>query len=173
MKSKFWIFSDPHLGHNELFEEGFRPENFSERIMAALHLCLNPGDVLICLGDFSYREDEYWHERLSHIDCKKWLCLGNHDKRTAAWYLDHHWDWVGHYFREDMFGKRILFSHKPKEDTGHFDLNIHGHFHTFGLKKVEEVEPELFKILTPKHKLISMESLNYEPIKLQRFVEDF
>jgi calcineurin-like phosphoesterase family protein len=73
----------------------------------------------------------------------------------------------------EMFGKKLLFSHCPKKDDGDFDINFHGHFHAFGLDRVRETEPELYALLTPKHQLIAMESLNYEPIKLQRLVEEF
>ena len=47
-----------------------------------------------------------------------------------------------------------------------YDLNIHGHFHNFGLKTVEQKEPHLFRILTARHYLIAPEKLNYQPVKL-------
>ena len=81
------------------------------------------------------------------------------------------WHTVCHSLRLEAFGKRILFSHKPMPDDGWFDLNIHGHFHAFGMDRVKEMEPELYNILTPKHHLISLEELKFEPIKLKRVIE--
>ena len=61
----------------------------------------------------------------------------------------------------EMFGKRLTFSHYPLPDDGWFDFNYHGHLHDFGLERVKEVEPEVYAVLTPKHRLVSMEKLNY------------
>jgi calcineurin-like phosphoesterase family protein len=168
---KIWIISDPHFGHEKLALDGFRPPGFDEKLMANIGLHVNPDDLLICLGDICWKDDALWHERLTYIPCKRWLCLGNHDGKSASWYEDHGWNWVGRSFSMEMFGKKLMFSHFPMKDDGWFDLNIHGHFHTFGLERVKEMEPELYALLTPKHRLISMEDLNYEPVKLQRLVE--
>lgn len=168
---KIWIISDPHFGHDAYVQEGLRPAGFDEKIIAKIGLYLNPEDVLICLGDLCWKDDVLWHERLKYIPCKRWLCLGNHDKKSVSWYMDHGWDWVGESFRLEMFGKKLLFSHYPMKDDGWFDMNFHGHFHNFGMEKVKEVEPELHALITPKHYLVSMEEFNYEPVKLQRLVE--
>jgi len=168
---KIWVISDPHFGDGDMANEGLRPHGFDEKIIAKIGLYVNPGDTLICLGDVCWADHELWHQRLGFIECRRWLVLGNHDKKSINWYLDHGWHWVGDSFRMTMFGKRILFSHYPMADKGDYDLNIHGHFHNFGLEKVKEKEPDLYAVLTPKHKLIAMEDLNYEPIKLQRICE--
>ena len=168
---KIWVISDPHFGHDEFVTEGLRPAGFDEKIMANIGRYVNPDDTLICLGDLCWKDYELWHERLGFIECRRWLVLGNHDKKSINWYLEHGWHFVGESFRMTMFGKNILFSHYPMKDDGWFDLNIHGHFHAFGMDKVKEMEPELYAVLTPKHKLISMEALHYEPIKLQRICE--
>jgi calcineurin-like phosphoesterase family protein len=169
---KIWIITDLHFGHEKLAIDGFRPPGFDEKILANIGLHLNSDDLLICLGDVCWKDDVLWHERLEFIPCKRWLCLGNHDSRSAFWYGDHGWDWIGRSFTMEMFGKKLLFSHYPIKDDEWFDLNIHGHFHAFGLDKVKEKEPELHALITPKHYLVSMEALNYEPIKLQRLIEE-
>jgi calcineurin-like phosphoesterase family protein len=89
---------------------------------------------------------------------------------SISWYMDRGYNMVCDGFRLDMFGTRIMFSHWPVPESN-WDINIHGHFHAFGLERVKEVEPQLFEVLTPKHRLISLEALHYEPIKLQRIVE--
>ena len=167
---KIWVTTDTHFGHEKLSEDGLRPQGFSEKIIKALGMALNPSDVLIHLGDVAFKEEVLWHERLSHIDCKRWLISGNHDKRSLTWYLEHGWHWVGDSMSLTVFGKRILLSHKPRA-IGDYDLNIHGHFHDFGMDRVLETEPELHALVTDKHKLVSIERFNYQPITLQRLVE--
>jgi len=169
---RIFLTTDLHFGHTGLSKDNHRPADASERILARLGMVLNPKDLLICLGDVCWQDHELWHERLGYIECKKWLCLGNHDRsKSFSWFMEHGWDWVGESFTLKMFGKVIKFSHLPQKDNGTFDVNLHGHFHAFGLDKVKEMEPELFNLLTPKHKLLSIEALHYEPIKLEKFIE--
>ena len=167
---KIWVTADTHFGHEGLSDDGLRPVGFSEKVIKALGMALGPSDVLIHLGDVAFKDEVLWHERLSHIECKRWLIRGNHDKRSLSWYLEHGWHWVGDSMSLDAFGKRILMSHMPV-DIGNYDLNIHGHFHDFGMDRILEVEPELHKLVTEKHKLVSLERLSYQPIKLQRLTE--
>jgi calcineurin-like phosphoesterase family protein len=121
--------------------------------------------VLIHLGDVCFENCEEWHNKLTQIYSKKWLIRGNHDKQSLSWYLNHGYDMVCDFFFLEMFGKKILFSHVPMKDSG-YGINIHGHFHDFSLNTVEKMEPELFRILTPKHRLISLEKYHYQPINL-------
>ena len=171
MVDRIFVIADMHLGNEKLAEDGFRPIGFSEKILTNLNRIINPSDLLINLGDTCMGSDDLWHERLGFIDCKRWLVRGNHDKKSWTWYMNHGYDWVGDTCALEMFGKKILFSHMPVKDDGWYDLNIHGHFHNFGMEKVKDKEPEIFAIMTDKHRLISLEALNYEPIKLQRVTE--
>jgi calcineurin-like phosphoesterase family protein len=169
------VTADLHLGHTGLSDDNLRPKNFSEKILTNLNRMVNPGDVLICLGDVCLGNDAEWHERLAVLFppdyCKRWLVRGNHDRKSNTFYLEHGWSMVCDSFSLEAFGKKILFSHMPQKDNGWFDLNIHGHFHDFGMERVKETEPHLHAIVNEKHKLISLEALHYEPIKLQRIVE--
>jgi calcineurin-like phosphoesterase family protein len=177
MTTRILVIADLHLGHEALSDDRLRPKGFSEKILTNLNRMINPGDILICLGDVCFGSDAEWHERLSVLFppdyCRRWLVRGNHDKKSVTFYLEHGWDMVCESFSLEAFGKKILFSHMPKKENGWFDLNIHGHFHDFGLERVKEKEPELFAVLTEKHKLISLEALHYEPIKLQRIAEGY
>lgn len=168
---RIFIISDMHLGHEELSADGLRPIGFSEKIISNLGKLLNPSDLLIDLGDVCWKDYDLWFLRLGFISCKRWLVRGNHDKKSVSYYVDHGYDMVCDGFRLEMFGKKIFFSHMPVKEDGWYDLNIHGHFHDFGTDRVREVEPELYNILTPKHKLISLEESHYQAIKLQTLVE--
>jgi calcineurin-like phosphoesterase family protein len=181
-----WITADTHFGYTIKDTDGGieRPRDFSEKLFKGLLRSLTPDSTLIHLGDMCYRDDEIWNKRLAELPGKKWLIIGNHDKKSITWYLNSGWDFAGHTISLVAFGKNILFSHipmmtnniyaGPKGYSEHrFDMNIHGHFHDFPAEKVKEKEPEVYKILNKKHFLISVEKLNYQPIKLKRIVELF
>jgi len=194
-----WLTTDSHFGHDALVEDNCRPAGFSEKIMKGLRNATKSfSGVLIHMGDVSFDRDDFWHREICSLPCKKWLIKGNHDKQSDSWLMDRGWDWVGDSMTLTAFGKKILLSHAPQMVRGssmnpgmayttadgnvipsngeHFvsfqyDLNIHGHFHDFGIEKVAKMEPQYYNLLTPRHYLISLEGLNYQPIRLKRVIE--
>jgi calcineurin-like phosphoesterase family protein len=165
----YWLTTDSHFGHEMLVEEGLRPKGFEDLIFKYLHNVIKKGDVLIHFGDISFGSDAEWNEKLKVFDCHRWLLIGNHDKRTMSWYLDHGWNFVGDSIRLDIFGYKILMSHIPERDSG-YDINIHGHFHDTDHRKHE---PEISALLTDKHVLLALEHNNYQPWNLRTVVEKF
>ena len=157
----YWIITDTHFGHKKMQEYCDRPLGFENTIICNLMMICKPGDVLIHLGDICIGRDEHWHKELENVHSKKWLIRGNHDKKSLGWYFDHGWDCVADEITVDVFGKRILFSHRPAT-VGAFDLNIHGHHHNTGHHPEDET--------TAKHKLVFIEH-EYSPINLRRIVE--
>lgn len=167
------LIADTHFSHESLTEDGFRPKGFSEKILKNLKRMVTPETTLIHLGDVSFDKDDYWHKEITMLPWeRKYLIIGNHDKRSYSWYIDRGWDFVGQEIGLHAFGKKILLSHMPRP-IGDYDANVHGHFHQFTMEKIKEVEPELFALIDDKHYLISLEKLNYEPIKLKRVIELF
>ena len=164
----YWLMSDTHFGHNKLIDYCGRSFDFENLILKKMKNAISANDVVIHLGDFCFIDEEYWHTRYlqgpPHV--RNWLILGNHDKKTLSWYLNIGWDFVATTMQMDIFGKKILFSHKPQIDTG-YDLNFHGHFHNSDHRRHE---PELKAIANPKHRLIMMEH-HYEPQSLRSLVE--
>lgn len=150
----YWIISDTHFGHDKLKKEKHRPEDFELKIMHNLFMQVKPDDIVIHLGDFSFYKDEYWTEQFvnSCWQSKLWLIRGNHDRRSNAWFMERGFDFVADQILFTMFGKRILFSHIPQPDLGHYDINVHGHFHNIDARKLECND-----ILTDKHKLVYLE----------------
>jgi calcineurin-like phosphoesterase family protein len=178
-----WVIADTHLGHDRLIEDKCRPAGFSERTMTGLTRALTqPDDMLIHIGDVAFNDDEKWNHAITSLPGKKWLILGNHDRKSMTWYLSHGWDWVGVAMVLDIFGWKILFSHMPQliegssmvnnhYQTFKYDLNVHGHFHDFSDEKIQTHEQHLFNLLTPRHFRIVLETMSYQPIKLKRIVE--
>ncbi len=157
----YWLISDTHFGHDEMVEYCNRPKTFNEYLLASLSKDIGQDDVFIHLGDICIGRDEYWHSQLMD-NCKafkKWLVLGNHDSKSISWYLNHGWDFVSYTINLKMFGKSILFSHRPKADNG-YDLNIHGHLHNQGHRDGEDIRNE-------KQILIAVENTGYRAVNLK------
>ncbi len=164
---KYWITTDTHFGHELLIREKIRPSYFAETVLRKLKQALEPDDVLIHLGDVSFKDDAMWNAKLMEVSpCKKWLVKGNHDKHSDFWYLSRGWNFVADRIRMHRFGVEIVFSHIPIKDDG-YDFNIHGHFHDNDHRKLE---PELVAIANDKHVLVALETINYMPITLKRLI---
>jgi calcineurin-like phosphoesterase family protein len=145
-----------------------RPQGYEQKLLKAISLTVHPDDLLINLGDFCWHRDAYWHEQyMCQARCLNWLTIGNHDGKTATWYLSQGWNWAGESCIVKIQGQRIVLSHLPLPDTGDFDCNVHGHFHDYDPSTWLKNEPELVARLTNKHILMSVEHTNYQPIELQ------
>jgi calcineurin-like phosphoesterase family protein len=166
---KYWLVADSHLGHSNLLKEsyGARPKDFEERLIRSIKASVGIGDVLIHLGDVCMGQEASWHYNItSATAAKKWLVLGNHDKKSVVWYLEHGWDFAGESLTLDLFSKIILFSHKPQPWVDQFDINIHGHWHANDHRASEFFEDG-------KHILIAVENTNYQVVNLRKMVEGF
>lgn len=161
----YWVTTDTHFGHAELIKLKTRPAKVDDLIMRN-HWKIPPGDILIHLGDICWGNDAEWHALFREIPVRKWLVKGNHDKKTASWYLDHGWDFVCESFTMEYFGRDILFSHIPQYKTGYYDLNIHGHLHA------GKHHHEYSDFMHEKNILLALENNNYRPYKLKTILED-
>lgn len=173
--------ADPHLGHEDKMVEACgRPQGYSYKILNNLVQTVKAGDVFICLGDVCFGNDAEWHTKMLargeqapepigavNPQAKRWLILGNHDKKSMAWYLDHGWDFVSQSIMLHIYGHKILLSHIPQADTG-YTINIHGHFHNTDHRKHE---PELTAIANDKQFLLACEFAGYQPVNLQSIIE--
>ncbi len=169
-----WITTDTHFHHQNLIDGGCRPKGYEEKIYKYLKEYIKPDDILIHLGDFCWTNDDLEHQLFtSTIICKKkWFILGNHDGKGISWYLSRGWDFCGHKIELDIYGRKILFSHIPQPPSRNWDLNIHGHFHDYSEERIKEFEPEIYRYLDHRHYLISLEKINYQPVKLETIVKN-
>ena len=178
-----YITTDTHYNHTEKMHLYCgRPLDYEKRIFKEMSK-LTEDDVLIHLGDVCVGKDAEMHKKyIEPLKCKKWLTLGNHDKKSIAWYLRNGWDFVGQSFSLNTFGKQIIFSHEPLSDkvVNNYDANFFGHFHIHLprlLKKEwivegeEERNRDVLSYLTPKHHVISLEELNYKLIPLKTLIK--
>lgn len=175
IRRRYWLIADTHFNHEKIHDFCDRPVGFEETILKNMKECIREDDILIHLGDVSWRDDGNWHDRIMEIPCfKRWLVKGNHDTKTQSWYLDRGWDFVGKSLSLNMFNKRVIFSHKPlisiTANNTDFDYNIHGHFHNM-IHRVAKYEPEIARKLNNKHILIKLEH-HYKPLNLEKVLAD-
>jgi len=166
----YYIITDTHLGHGNMPKFCGRPEGFSEQIINnLLKLKCTSKDTLIHLGDVCWYDDIDWNNKITGTTkCKTVIVRGNHDKHSYSWYTDNGWDFCCETFTLDIYGKKVLFSHKPQKD-GDYDVNIHGHFHN---NTHHSHEPYLKSLKTSKHYLVFMEH-TYQPVNLRTIINDF
>jgi len=170
---KIYVSSDWHFNHMKMLDYGRLP-GFEFELYKNL-MALTEMDTLINLGDICIGKDADVHRIIvSNLRCKKILVRGNHDSKSTKWYLEHGWDMVVDGFVMNYKGKKILFTHIPKEASFKYDMNIHGHLHTFeradndtGVNRIEEMN---FDYEPNYHKLVSSEYSNYKPILLDTYV---
>ena len=164
---KYFIISDTHFNHVEkMCKWCGRPKDYEKKLWKALDDL--PDDcTLIHLGDVCIGNDERVHNRMGTLRYKKILVKGNHDKKSNTWYLNKGWDFVCEQFSDTIYGKRVLFSHKPAKFDGKYEINVHGHFHNTTHRSQE---PELVEIYNELQKLYACEYEKYTPVSLESFI---
>ena len=158
---KIFVIADTHFGHRKLVEVGDRPEDFSEQIIAHWERLVQADDMVIHLGDVVVSPDPRWWERVRALPGRKILVRGNHDRHPHGWYIEQGFTFACDAFCWNGSGLRLLFTHAPAALNREFDLNLHGHLH---LCRHRGGPP------SPKHRLISLELLDYEPALLEAFL---
>lgn len=149
--------SDLHFHHKRMPELCGRPDDYEERLIKALQ-GIPEKDTFICLGDIVIGDDLKVHEEIiMPLKCKKILIKGNHDTKSYTWYLEHGWDMVMESMILNIYGKTILFTHKPRKPVN-CDINIHGHLHNKDVGKTY-----------PNQVLVKMEH-EYKAFDLQKLV---
>lgn len=158
----YWLITDTHLFHDRMVSFCGRPDNFSDIIIKNLKYYISDQDVLIHLGDVIFHKYSELGNIMSSIKGRKVLTIGNHDRKSAIWYMNH----GGFAFASKLFQHNdILFSHKPIHPLpSGVRLNIHGHWHNTRHHPI----PEFYN--TTQYKLLAIEETNYMPVKLSDFI---
>jgi len=169
--NNWWIISDTHFSHTRIMEFCGRPEDHEDRMRKGL-LGIPPRSVLVHLGDVGFPNVEEVHRDYIQplSDVRTILVIGNHDRKSVSWYMNHGWDFVCHSFELEVFGLRILFSHKPRVELGSYiDVNIHGHFHNIDWRMQD---PEFTTLkYTKRYLKFAVEETRYQPVKLKTFLQ--
>jgi calcineurin-like phosphoesterase family protein len=157
----YFIITDTHFGHENIKKLCNRPDNFEELIIEDWKK-RNDGDVIIHLGDVSYRSDTtIIHKNIiQQLPGKKILVRGNHDKKSCNWYMNNGWDFCCDDFSFHYMNKRIRFIHKPPQEQGYYDISLFGHIHEKPFERKEWQIPISLElqgyILQPLEKLLTL-----------------
>lgn len=124
----YYVISDTHFNHKKLIKENIRVFDYEDRIIKSLNN-IRDNDIFIHLGDITIGHGIDFNHILSFYKFKKYLVRGNHDDNSIKWYYEQGWDFVADSFSLNIYGKELLFTHKPiRINEG--QINIHGHVHS-------------------------------------------
>jgi calcineurin-like phosphoesterase family protein len=160
----YWLLSDTHFTHTKLDEWGLRAGDWQEKLWDGMRR-VPAADTLIHLGDVCIGDDQAVHDRLMReVPCRTVLVRGNHDKKSAQWYMAHGWGFVCDGMWLEYMGHTLLLSHRPMQpDATRFTRNIHGHTHGDDHRAEEYVQWHS----KDYHIDISPELVGYEPLRLE------
>lgn len=161
-----WIVSDTHFGHNNIIRYCNRPEDHDELMVANWNAAVSDGEDVLHLGDLIFRSSQSV-SYIRHLNGRKFLIKGNHDKQKDVWYEDQGF----HIAPQKMFfnwnGKQVLFTHRPEIEFMDWSINIHGHIHNNGY----HVEYDGVMDLARDYRNVSVEVMDYKPARLRDILE--
>ena len=132
----YYVFSDTHFDSAKIIENAKRPfqsvKEMNDTIISLYNKTIANHDICYWLGDIMYdATKEKVKTILSKLHGKKYLILGNHDrKHSEYWWQDCGFDKV---FKHPVYIAEmyIMLSHEPLEEFGNLPkiVNYHGHIH--------------------------------------------
>lgn len=158
-----YIISDTHFGDSAIIKYENRPflgkEDMDDTLITNWNRVVKSNDIVYHLGDFCFNADET-ADYLSKLNGIKYLIKGNHDLLTNAEYRKLGFSEV--YDKPIIVDDFWILSHEPLYVNENMPYaNIFGHVHS---------NPAI-KTISNKHCCVSVERINYSPIKL-KWVKD-
>ena len=168
MTSNYWLFSDPHFWHDNIYKfvnasgirvrERFTSEKEGREYMVdRWRTLVQPSDHIWCLGDLCmHRGNHHATEFIALVKSlpgHKRLILGNHDHYATGVYTAAGFEKV----RASNVYDGLLMTHYPVHASSigpRLIGNVHGHTHD---------HPDI----GPQYLNVSCERTNYEPIHIE------
>lgn len=164
--SKIFIISDTHFNHRNIIHYCDRPftntSEMNETLISNWNSIVKDEDFVFHLGDVGLpnKPGDEWNS-LEHIFSRlkgnKILILGNHDRKSAAYYKSLGFSKV--YQGHLKINEELWLSHMPLNNLKPNVINIHGHIHDQVLE------------LSSKYINVSVEVINYTPIELSTLLK--
>lgn len=158
-----YVIADTHFNHERIIEYCNRPyksvNEMNNDIIKRWNSVVKPTDIVLHLGDFGFGTQIELSKIFNRLNGIKYLIMGNHDYKVGK-----------KYYEEIGFTKvykeytvdNLVFSHHPK-DVNYGQINIYGHIHN--------AKPDK-KYNDKNHACVSVEKINYTPIKLIDILKD-
>ena len=152
-----WIISDTHFFHENIGRYCDRPDGWQEMIIENWNHLIQPGDVVLHVGDLALGKRENIEGLVPLLSGKLYLIRGNHDGRSKGFYQRLGITLVPDpYQMEHPSGLTLIFSHRPILPLEPGVLNLHGHIHN-------SLAPEL----DARHVNLCVEIRDYRPSRLK------
>ena len=156
-----WVWSDLHLGHDNIIRYTNRPFADAETMDEALYenwaATVGNDDELVFVGDLAMRKavgPHTWQRIRDGRGARKRLVIGNHDLTGSGSLRVDGFDEVGAVLFMDG-DPPFLFTHIPLTRVPEGCVNVHGHTHN---------DPPR----DSRHINVSVEQLDYRPVALTR-----
>jgi len=160
-----WIISDTHFGHKHIIDYANRPfscvSEMDDAIVDNWNSVVGKHDQVVFLGDFSLTPGNVIKSYRIALNGEIFILLGNHDRsHSVTWWLEAGFNDVIEY--PFIYKDYFILSHEPVDWVSERlpILNIHGHIHEkthYGLQN--------------NHYNVSVENINYTPVRLQSILE--
>lgn len=175
--TKTWVIADTHFFHTKLITLCGRHKDFTDRIIESWHKQVQPDDIVYHLGDVGFYaggdQKRRLYKVLQSLPGHKILIRGNHDRLPIAWYLNCFMAVMESAVVDVMYTTgcrhprnyyfKVLLSHTPQPIPEGVDVNLHGHFHN---NESYHWEEPMVNLLTPEHRLLTIEELGYKLVPL-------
>ena len=132
--NRVWVTSDTHFGHTNIIKYCDRPftntEDMDQAIIKDWNSKVGPEDLVIHLGDVTFKSKSKMDFIMSQLSGKKMLILGNHDRRQDL--EEHFLEGCFHYLSITRGSQHYILMHYPIEswDRKFHDVpHLHGHCH--------------------------------------------
>lgn len=164
-----WIWSDIHFGHTNVIKYSDRPFHdaihMDETLIANHNNKVQPNDIVIWVGDVSFRGAEQTKQIVRRLNGYKILIVGNHDIEKKKRIKPMAFDEVHICYNLTLDDMPIAFTHYPMDNLPPTWLNCHGHVHKNG-HRVDDVK-------STRHVNVNCEFWDYNPITLGQLLEEF
>ncbi len=158
---RVWVWSDLHLGHDNIIRYANRPFADAEEMDGSLYAnweaTVETEDRLIFVGDVAMRAavgEHTWQRIRTARGADKNLVIGNHDLTGSGQLRVRGFDHVCSVLCADG-DPALVFTHMPLSAVPEGAVNIHGHTH--------EDAPR-----PSAHINVSVEQIEYRPVALER-----
>ena len=180
--SEVFFTSDLHFRHGNIIKYCKRPfetvQQQTEQLIENWNKTVPDTATVFILGDFAFATKNQWRGILNQLTGKKYLILGNHDRRediptemfedvvdlakVSIKIKDHEW-------------KTFILSHRPIlcwEGSNDGSVMLYGHVHTCTNPDVEEtMDSELVKFMPKNSWDVGVDNNNYTPISVHEVLE--
>lgn len=178
---KVYLISDTHLKHSKVATYCQRPENFTELIDERVKATVGASDFLIHVGDVGIDKangPDGFMKTVAAWPGKKFLVRGNHDHKSALYYMSNGFDWAG----DALLFRGVWFTHHPWTDPlpAGANVNVHGHLHNvwdgFGANDPNQVDEfaaayRAGRLPREYNRLLAVEYTDYRPVEMDKFLQ--